>query len=76
MKEGKSYEISQHQILEAYKLVKANKGAPGIDGITFEEYEKNLKNNLFKLWNRMSSGTYFPKAVRGKEIPKKNGKMR
>jgi len=76
MKEGKSYKISQHQVFEAYKLVKANKGAPGIDGMSFEEYEKNLKNNLYKLWNRMSSGTYFPKAVKGKEIPKKNGKVR
>ena len=76
MKEGKSYEISQHQILEAYKCVKANKGAGGIDGVNFESFEKNLKNNLYKLWNRMSSGTYFPKAVRGVEIPKKDGKKR
>lgn len=76
MKEGKSYEISQHQVMEAYKRVKANQGAAGIDGVTFSEYEKDLKNNLFKLWNRMSSGSYFPKAVKGVEIPKKNGKKR
>jgi len=76
MKEGQSYEISQHQVLEAYKCVKANQGAAGIDGVTFEEFEKDLKNNLYKLWNRMSSGSYFPKAVRGVEIPKKNGKKR
>jgi RNA-directed DNA polymerase len=76
MKEGKSFEISQHQVLEAYKRVKANKGAGGIDGIGFTEYEKDLKDNLYKLWNRMSSGSYFPKAVRGVEIPKKNGKKR
>jgi len=76
VKEGKSYEISQEQVQEAYKRVKANQGAAGIDGITFSEYEKNLTNNLYKLWNRMSSGTYFPKAVKGVEIPKKNGKMR
>ena len=76
MKEGKSYEISQHRVLEAYKRVKANQGASGVDGIDFEEYEKNLKNNLYKLWNRLSSGSYFPKAVRGVEIPKKNGKKR
>ena len=76
MKEGKSYEISQDQVLEAYKRVKANKGAGGIDGIDFGEFEKDYKNNLYKLWNRMSSGSYFPKAVRGVEIPKKNGKKR
>ena len=76
MKEGKSYEISQHQVIEAYKRVKANQGAAGIDGVTFSGYEKDLKNNLYKLWNRMSSGTYFPKPVKGVEIPKKNGKIR
>lgn len=76
MKEGKSYVISQHQVLEAYKRVKANKGAGGIDGIDFEKFEENYKNNLYKLWNRMSSGSYFPKAVRGVEIPKKDGKKR
>ena len=76
MQEGKSFQISKHQVLQAYKCVKANKGAGGIDGINFEEYEKDLKNNLYKLWNRMSSGSYFPKPVKGVEIPKKNGKMR
>lgn len=76
MKEGKSFEITQHQIQQAYKSVKANKGAGGIDGIDLDEYEKDLKNNLYKLWNRMASGSYFPKPVRGVEIPKKNGKMR
>lgn len=76
MKEGKSFYITQTEILSAYKSVKANKGAGGIDGVDFEKYERNLKGNLYKLWNRMSSGSYFPKAVRGVEIPKKNGKMR
>src|SRR5450756_111636 len=61
------------RVLAAYELVKANKGAPSIDGVTFEDYEKDLKNNLYKLWNRMSSGSYFPMAVRGVEIPKKSG---
>lgn len=76
MEEGKSYEISKQQVQEAYKRVKANQGAPGIDGIGFKEFEKDLKNNLYKIWNRMSSGSYMPKAVKGVEIPKKNGKIR
>lgn len=76
MKEGKSFEISQKQVLEAYKRVKANKGAPGIDKVSFEEFEKDRNNNLYKLWNRMASGSYFPQPVRGVEIPKKDGKKR
>ena len=64
MKQGKPFEISQKEVLAAYKRVKANKGAPGIDGVDFEEYEKDLKNNLYKLWNRMASGSYFPQAVK------------
>jgi Retron-type reverse transcriptase len=76
LKEGKSFEISQHLVQEAYKRVKANRGAGGVDGIEIKEYEKDWKNNLYKLWNRMSSGSYFPKAVRGVEIPKKDGRKR
>ncbi len=76
MKEGKSFEICKHQVLKAYKRVKANQGAGGIDGINFTDFEQDLKNNLYKLWNRMSSGSYFPTAVKGVEIPKKNGKKR
>jgi RNA-directed DNA polymerase len=76
MNEGKSFEITKHQVLNAYKRVKANRGAGGIDGVELDEFEKKMKNNLYKLWNRMVSGSYFPKAVRGVEIPKKNGKKR
>lgn len=76
MKEGKSFQISQKEVLYAYRAVKANKGAGGVDGVEFEEFEKDWKNRLYKLWNRMASGAYFPKPVRGVEIPKKNGKMR
>jgi len=76
MNEEKSFEISKHQVLEAYKRVKANQGAGGIDGMDFTEFERDLKNNLYKLWNRMSSGSYFPTAVKGVLIPKKNGKKR
>ena len=74
MKTEKPFKITQKEVLEAFKKVKANKGAPGIDEVSLQEYECNLKNNLYKLWNRMSSGSYFPQAVRGVEIPKKNGK--
>jgi RNA-directed DNA polymerase len=56
--------------------VKANRGAGGVDRVDFDAFEKNKKNNLYKLWNRMASGSYFPKAVRGVEILKKNGKKR
>lgn len=76
MNKGKSFEIPRQLVFEAYKCVKANRGAGGVDGIDLEEFELNLKDNLYKLWNRMSSGSYFPKAVRGVEIPKKNGKKR
>ena len=54
MKEGKSFKITKREILTAYKYVRANKAALGIDGIDFEKYEKNLGNNLYKIWNRMS----------------------
>ncbi len=76
MKEGKSFQISQKEVLDAYKAVKANKGAGGVDGVELEEFDKDWKNRLYTLWNRMTSGTYFPKPVRGVEIPKKNGKKR
>lgn len=59
--------------MEAWERVKANKGAKGVDGETIEQFESNLKDNLYKLWNRMSSGTYFPKPVRTVGIPKKDG---
>ena len=56
MKTAKPFEISKEIVFEAYKRVKANKGAAGIDGETIEEFEENLKDNLYKLWNRLSSG--------------------
>ena len=71
MKEGKAFQISHNEVLNAYKAVKANKGAGGVDGIELEEFDKDWKNGLYILWNRMSSGSYYPKPVRGVEIPKK-----
>ena len=69
----KPFEISRQMVLEAYLRVSANKGAAGVDGVTIEQYEQNLKNNLFKLWNRMSSGSYFPPPVKAVEIAKAAG---
>jgi RNA-directed DNA polymerase len=54
---GKPFDISKRAVWEAYQKVKANKGAPGVDEVSIEEFEKDLKNNLFKIWNRMSSGS-------------------
>jgi len=73
---AKPFNISKRVVIDAYKAVKANKGSAGVDGVTFEEFEKDLTGNLYKIWNRMSSGTYFPPAVRTVEIPKDDGKMR
>ena len=69
----KPFEISKWEVWEAYREVKANKGAPGVDGQSLEEFEKDLKGNLYKIWNRMASGTYFPPPVRAVEIPKQHG---
>ena len=69
---GKPFEISKWEVWEAWKKVKENKGGPGVDGMTIEDFEKDLKNNLFKIWNRMSSGSYFPPPVQAVEIPKQH----
>ena len=56
---GKPFEISKRAVWEAWEKVRANKGAPGVDGESIADFEKDLKGNLYKIWNRMSSGTYF-----------------
>jgi group II intron reverse transcriptase/maturase len=77
MPEAKPYVIPKQIVWNAYKKVKANRGAAGVDGQSLAEFEKDLKGNLYKLWNRMSSGSYFPPPVRLVEIPKGNtGKTR
>ncbi|RIV18365.1 group II intron reverse transcriptase/maturase [Alicyclobacillaceae bacterium I2511] len=76
MDKTKPYEISKYRVLEAFQRVKANRGAAGVDGESLESFEANLKNNLFKIWNRMSSGSYFPPPVKAVEIPKKSGGSR
>lgn len=70
MTEAKPYAIPKQIVWDAYKKVKANRGAAGVDGQSLAEFEKDLKNNLYKIWNRMSSGSYFPPPVRLVEIPK------
>lgn len=76
MEKAKSYNISKEVVAEAFRLVKANGGAPGVDGKTIEDFEKNLEGNLYKVWNRMSSGSYLPPPVKTEEIPKADGKIR
>ncbi len=70
---SKPFEISKWSVWEAWEKVRANKGAPGVDSCSIEDFEKDLQNNLFKVWNRMSSGSYFPPPVKAVEIPKSHG---
>lgn len=70
---GKPFEICKREVWEAWEKVKENKGGPGVDGVTIEDFEKDLKNNLYRIWNRMSSGSYFPPPVQAVEIPKQHG---
>ena len=76
MSKTKPFSISKGVVWEAYKRVKANKGSAGVDDISIDEFDKDLKNNLYKLWNRMSSGSYFPLPVKLVEIGKREGGVR
>jgi RNA-directed DNA polymerase len=69
----KPFTIPKELVVEAYKLVKANRGAAGVDQQSLSDFDKNLKDNLYRLWNRLSSGSYFPPAVKAVPIPKKQG---
>jgi RNA-directed DNA polymerase len=71
--ETKPFNIPKKVMWQAYKLVKANKGSAGVDQQSLEDFEKDLANNLYKLWNRLSSGSYFPPPVKACPIPKKSG---
>lgn len=73
MSKTKPFTIPKDLVVTAYKLVKANGGAAGVDQQSLEDFDKDLKNNLYKIWNRMSSGTYFPPPVKAVPIPKKQG---
>jgi len=70
---GKPFLIDKARVYEAYKAVKSNRGAAGVDGQTIEQFDANLKGNLYRIWNRMSSGSYFPPPVKAVSIPKKSG---
>ena len=72
----KPYDIPKALVWEAWLHVKANRGAAGIDAETIEQFEEKLSDNLYKVWNRMSSGSYLPPAVRAVPIPKKSGGVR
>jgi len=69
----KPFKIDKRLVYEAYKAVKSNRGAAGVDGQSIEQFETDLSRNLYKIWNRMSSGTYFPPPVRAVATPKKSG---
>jgi len=74
--EAKPFDIPKREVWEAFKKVKANQGAAGVDGQSIADFEADLSNNLYKLWNRLSSGSYFPPPVRRVDIPKANGGTR
>ena len=73
MDEAKPFKIPKREVWEAFKSVKANRGAAGVDGQSIAEFEADLEDNLYKLWNRLSSGSYFPPPVRRVDIPKRDG---
>ena len=76
MDETKPFGISKRAVWEAYRRVKENRGAAGVDHQSLEDFGENLSNNLYKLWNRLASGSYFPPPVLMVEIPKAHGGMR
>ena len=73
MTSTKQFCISKNAVMDSWRCIRSNKGSAGVDGESIEEFEKDLKGNLYKIWNRMSSGTYFPPPVRTVSIPKKSG---
>jgi RNA-directed DNA polymerase len=74
--EAKPFKIPKREVWEAFKKIKANQGAAGVDGQSIAAFEANLSGNLYKLWNRLSSGSYFPPPVRRVDIPKAGGGTR
>ena len=73
---AKPFSIPKRDVWDAFHKVKANQGAAGVDGQSIAEFEADLANNLYRLWNRMSSGSYFPPPVRRVDLPKSDGRTR
>ena len=71
--ETKQHPITKKMVLYAYKKVRMNRGSAGIDGISLEQFEANVSKNLYKIWNRLTSGSYYPPVVKEVLIPKKSG---
>ena len=76
MSQGKAFDIPKELVWNSYQEVRRNKGAPGCDGQTISQFDENRDRNLYKIWNRLSSGSYFPPPVREKRIPKEDGSAR
>jgi retron-type reverse transcriptase len=76
LEQAKPFCITKRQVWEAYKRVRANKGAAGVDGQSLAAFEQDLEGNLYKLWNRLASGSYFPPPVLRVDIPKEDGRKR
>ncbi len=74
MEKAKPFDIPKQEVWEAFKKVRANQGAAGVDGQSVADFEEDLSGNLYKLWNRMSSGSYLPPPVRRVNIPKGDSK--
>nr|WP_240727084.1 hypothetical protein [Escherichia sp. E4385] len=72
----KTFQISRLHVVEAYRRARANAGAAGVDNQTLKDFERDLKENLYKIWNRLSSGSWMPPSVRAVEIPRKDGSKR
>ena len=73
---AKSFEIAKREVMEAYERVKANGGGAGADGVTLADFERDLKRNLYRIWNRLSSGSYFPPPVKRVEMQEEGGTIR
>ncbi|MGK0169876.1 MAG: hypothetical protein ACI9W2_001599 [Gammaproteobacteria bacterium] len=73
---AKSFDVSKREMREAYKRVKANRGGVGADGVTISQFEQDLSKNLYRVWNRMASGSYFPPPLKRVSIPKGDGRTR
>ena len=76
MDKATPFDIPKREVWEAFKRVKANQGAAGVDRQSIADFEADLSNNLYKLWNRLSSGSYFPPPVRRVDLPKGDGRTR